>query len=396
LSLAIAILGLAVLIFAHEAGHFFAARAVGMRPRKFYLGFPPAVIKTTRGGVEYGIGAIPLGGYVKIPGMHRAAAGDLRGSLKPEEQQANAGRLDALDAALTADDEPAALAQALALEPFLPKSRILNEHIDALAPDAYWRQRAWKRIVVIGAGPATNILLALILFTGVYMAGATRITRTVQSVEAGHPAAAAGLRSGDRVLRVAGHPVTADTISTRINATHGRSFTIVVLRAGKQVTIGPLRAHLSQGFYRVGFMIRGVPAPGDSLPTAVGKSFRLAGTVTSLTARSIVGLFHGAGTHNVSSVVGITRDTSAAYRQSLPDFFGELGLISLALALVNLLPVLPLDGGHILMSLLEGVRGRAFSQLAYMRYSAIGVMLFLFLVYFGLRNDLSSLFSNGG
>src|SRR5204863_5647303 len=73
----IAILGLAFLILVHEAGHFFAAIAVGMRPRRFYVGFPPAIVKKKHKGVEYGLGAIPLGGYVKIPGMHRPAASDL-------------------------------------------------------------------------------------------------------------------------------------------------------------------------------------------------------------------------------------------------------------------------------------------------------------------------------
>ena len=63
--------GMAVLVMIHEAGHFFAARAVGMTPRKFYLGFGPPIVKRTRGGVEYAIGSIPLGGYVKIPGMNR-------------------------------------------------------------------------------------------------------------------------------------------------------------------------------------------------------------------------------------------------------------------------------------------------------------------------------------
>src|SRR5438552_8885478 len=77
MSILIAILGLALLILLHEAGHFFVARVVGMRPRRFYLGFPPALVKKTRNGIEYGIGAIPLGGYVKIPGMHRPAAADL-------------------------------------------------------------------------------------------------------------------------------------------------------------------------------------------------------------------------------------------------------------------------------------------------------------------------------
>ena len=77
MSIFVSILGLGFLILIHEAGHFFVARAVGMNPRKFYLGFPPALVKTKRNGIEYGVGAIPLGGYVKIPGMHRPAAGDL-------------------------------------------------------------------------------------------------------------------------------------------------------------------------------------------------------------------------------------------------------------------------------------------------------------------------------
>jgi regulator of sigma E protease len=72
----IAIAGLGFLILIHEAGHFFTAMAVGMRPRRFYVGFPPALVKKTRNGVEYGLGAIPLGGYVKIPGMHRPAPSD--------------------------------------------------------------------------------------------------------------------------------------------------------------------------------------------------------------------------------------------------------------------------------------------------------------------------------
>ena len=77
MSIFVSILGLGFLILIHEAGHFFVARLVGMNPRKFYLGFPPALVKTKRNGIEYGVGAIPLGGYVKIPGMHRPAAGDL-------------------------------------------------------------------------------------------------------------------------------------------------------------------------------------------------------------------------------------------------------------------------------------------------------------------------------
>ena len=374
----------------HEAGHFFVARAVGMTPRKFYLGFGPPLVKRVRGGVEYGIAALPLGGYVKLPGMHRPAPGDIRQSLPAAQQQELAPELNELDAALERDDEPAARAVVARLEPRLPESRQLQELDWALAPDAYWRQKAWKKVAVIAAGPFTNLLLAVVLFVGVFMVSQVKLTRTVDAVIRGKPAAAAGLHAGDRIVAVAGHRVTPEEISKSINATHGRPFTIVVVRGGHRATVGPLRARLDQGVYRVGFQIRGVPGPGESFPQACWSAVRLTWLVTSETVKSLAGLFVGNGTRNISSAVGIVRVTSQAARQSVQDYLWVIGLVSLSLALLNLLPVLPLDGGHILMSILERIRGRAFSQVAYMRYSAVGLTLFVFLLYLGLRNDFSA------
>jgi regulator of sigma E protease len=389
MSLTIAILGLAVLVLLHEAGHFVVARAVGMTPRKFYLGFGPPLVKRMRNGVEYGIAALPLGGYVKIPGMHRPAPGDLRKTLPAAQEQELAPQLDAADAALERGDEAGALEAVVELRQRLGDNRQLDELEWALAPDAYWRQRAWKKIAVIAAGPLTNILLAFVLFVVLYMLGQLVATRTVDAVLPNHPAATAGLRAGDEIVLVAGRKVTPDDISTTIDGTHGRPFTIVVRRGGHRVTVGPLRARLDQGFYRVGFQIRGVPGPGQSLPEACWSSIRVVGLVTSETFKSFGGLVTGSGTRNISSAVGIVRTTSQAFRQSVQDFLGVIGLVSLALALLNLLPVLPLDGGHIVMSILERLRGRAFSQLAYARYSAVGLTLFAFLLYLGLRNDFT-------
>src|SRR5436309_13145030 len=106
MSVFIAILGLAFIVFVHELGHFLTARAVGMRPRRFYVGFPPAVVKWVRNGIEYGIGAIPLGGYVKIPGMHRPAAGDVDTHFGPALRDAPglARPLAELKSHLAADD----------------------------------------------------------------------------------------------------------------------------------------------------------------------------------------------------------------------------------------------------------------------------------------------------
>ena len=102
----IAILGLAFLILVHEAGHFFASLAVGLRPRRFYIGFPPAIAKTTRGGIEYGIGVIPLGGFVKIPGMHRPIPHDVerRFSRAVEEAPELGGPVDRVKRSLEGDD----------------------------------------------------------------------------------------------------------------------------------------------------------------------------------------------------------------------------------------------------------------------------------------------------
>jgi regulator of sigma E protease len=385
MSVGVAILGLAVLILFHEAGHFFAARAVGMRPRKFYIGFPPALVKKVRGGVEYGIGAIPLGGYVKIPGMHRAAPGDLRATLNEKDQEALSTELDDLDAALDRGDEPAARALLPALEARLGSNRMLQELEGSLSPDAYWRQTTWKRVVVIGAGPFVNVVCALILFMGVFMSIVP--TRTVYQTVAGYPAAKAGIKAGDRILTVAGRPVDGASLPRAINATRGRPFRVVLVRDGKRLVVGPLRARSSQGAYKIGIQIKAKTGLGDSPLTAARKSGQLSWDITSGTVAGIGRLFFGQGTHQISSTVGIVRDTAAAYRESLQDFFFVLGYISLALALLNLLPILPLDGGHIMMSVLEHVRGRAFSQLAYLRYSAVGVALMLFLFSLGARND---------
>jgi regulator of sigma E protease len=225
------------------------------------------------------------------------------------------------------------------------------------------------------------------------MVATTKATRNVEQVLPGKPAVAAGLRAGDQILTVAGVNVAPDQIAPHINATHGRPFTLVVRRGRKRVVIGPVKAQLEDGDYRIGFEIQGTSGPGDSAPRALWNSLTLVGQVSTGTAQSVGDLAHGKNTRNISSAVGIVRAESDAFKQSVQDFLGVLGLISMALALINLLPVLPLDGGHIVMAVLEKLRGRTFSQAAYLRYSAIGLSLFVFLMYLGLRNDL---FGGGG
>jgi regulator of sigma E protease len=232
-----------------------------------------------------------------------------------------------------------------------------------------------------------------VLFAVLFMVASTRDTNVIGRVVSGTPAAASGLRAGDQVLRVAGEPVQPKEIPAHIRATAGRPFKLLVVRHGRKVVVGPLRTRLDQGAYRIGIAIESRTGPGESPPTAARDALSLTWQVTSGTVRGIGHLATGRDTNQVSSSVGIVRVSAQAWRQGLRDFLFVLGLVSLALGLLNLLPVLPLDGGHIVMALVEKVRGRTFAQAVYMRYSVIGLSLFAVLMYFGLRNDL---FGGGG
>ncbi len=188
-----AFLGFAALIILHEAGHFVAAKAVGMRVERFSLFFGPLLVKTRRGETEYGIGPIPLGGYVKITGMNPKEE-------TPEDARVIARRSEALES--TAD--PA-------------QQRELNVRIAELEQDAarvraraYYNQPVWKRIVVILAGPAVNLAIAFAILAIIYAEQGQIVTRGGQPVAqiaraALEQPAASYLKPGDQIVAVNGH-----------------------------------------------------------------------------------------------------------------------------------------------------------------------------------------------
>jgi len=397
----VAIVGLGLLVFVHELGHFLASVALQMRPRKFYIGFPPAIVKHTRNGIEYGIGMIPLGGFVKIPGMHRPAPGDVDPAFGRaiEEQPGLAVPAERLRVSLGSGDHDAAR-DSLASFAELAAERPLSEHAahgvekgvadigDALGPDAYWRARTWKRVLVIFAGPAANILLAFVIFTGLYMTSGGKATTTVDSVRAESAAAALGLRTGDRIVSIDGRPMTGSTISGIIATSAGQPLTVVVVRDGSRVTLGPRPAELDGGVYRLGFILRG---EGLSGPAAARQSARVSGEVSRDIVTSLGSLVTGEGRKDISSPVGIVQGSSDAAKQGTDSFLWVLGLISLSIALLNLLPFLPLDGGHIVFAIVEGIRGRAVTREVYERVSIVGIGLVLLLFVIGLTNDIGRL-----
>jgi regulator of sigma E protease len=397
--------GLVLLVFLHELGHFSMALAVKMRPRSFYIGFPPALVKVRRKGIEYGIGMIPLGGLVRIPGMHRPAARDLQAFIEPavREQPSLAAPVGAARRALEVEDYEAAreaypeLASGVAAADLSPGARrsaqrALRDLEEGTAPDAYWRAPTSKRVAVVAAGPLANILIAfLILFVVFSVSGgpSSRPTNEVAAVVAGSPAAAAHLQVGDRIVAVDGRPTrNFDTISRHIRQSHGRPVTLAVQRDGHRVTVGPRPTVLQQGRWIFGFE----PAQGVIKYTP-GKAASTAGSdlwhVVTGTGAGIASLFSSNGRQNLSGPVGVVRVSHSQLQVGFTWYLEILAYVSMSLALLNLLPLLPLDGGHILFSLIEGIRRRALAREVYERASVIGIAFILLVYVIAFSNDFS-------
>lgn len=401
MSIFIAILGLALLILVHEAGHFFGSLAVGLRPRKFYVGFPPPIVRTTRKGIEYGIGMIPLGGFVTIPGMHRPIPHDAerRFSQAVSEVPALAGSVDRVKRLLEVEDfagtsgELDELEQALREQSLSPGARTaadkgLTELRDALGSDAYWKAPIWKRLVAIGAGPLANIVLAVVVFTVLFTQVGGNPSRTVASVGKDSPAEAAGILPGDRIVAVDGAPVSGTELGERILSSGGKPLRLTVVRKGEEITVGPVTPMETDGGYRIGIVREGAGMP---VLEATRRAFEVTGIVSREIVFSLGRLAGGEGRGDVASPIGITRVSSDAVEQGLESYLWVLGLISLSLALLNLLPLLPLDGGHILFALVEGARGRFVRREIYERVSVVGLAVVLLLFFVGLSNDIGKL-----
>jgi regulator of sigma E protease len=399
----VVILGLAALVFVHELGHFTVARLVGMKPRAFYVGFPPALVTVRRNGIEYGIGAIPLGGYVRIPGMQQPAGSDFASALTPavHADPALGPAATAVRRALSAGDFDAAREALSPVRAELQNARLtpparqaaeraVRDVDEGTGADAYWRQPTWKRVLAIAAGPVTNVLVAFVLFFAVNATGAPspRPSLEVAQVRAGTPAAAAGLRAGDRIVAVDGHRTRSfEEASTRIVASRGRPITITVERRGHMLTLGPRPTVEDRGRWVWGF----APAPelvshplGESASLAIRDCWR----VVTGTVASVGNLFRGRQHAEVTGPVGIVRTSAQVLQIGLPFYLELLGLISMSLALFNLLPLLPLDGGNIVIALVEAVRRRPVPRLTYQRLSMIGTVLIVFVTLVSLSNDI--------
>jgi regulator of sigma E protease len=355
----LAFVGFALLIILHELGHFTAAKAVGMRVERFSLFFPPILLRKKVGETEYCLGAIPAGGYVKISGMN------------PDEK--------------------------------LP---------DEVRTRAYYSQPIWKRIVVIAAGPAVNLVLALILlFVFFWAIGGQGVTSQVGQIERGYPAAEQ-LEPGDRILAVDGKRGKPEALSRQIQKHRcpGRQTnrcraaepaTLLIERDGRRLEIritpiydanpvsGPPRPRLGFAYAEGGPRIT-LPA-GEALELSLDRFW----LITRETLKLPLHLIDPERRREISGIVGSYEVTRQTILNDVADAVSILALISLSLAIINLFPFLPLDGGHIFWAIVEKVRRKPVPFSVMERAGVVGVMLVLLVFLVGLSNDIDRLSNEG-
>ncbi len=376
-------LGGAVLFFAlvmasiglHEVGHLVPGKLFGVKTTQYFIGFGKTVWSRRRGETEYGIKAIPLGGYVRFVGMFPPS--------KDRPGQVRAGRTGLFQT--MADNARSA------------------EYVDILPEDEgrlFYQKKSWQKLIIMAGGPLMNVLLAfviLLVVTGTY--GVNRSTLTIASVpecvvsadsadrsctgKPASPAAASGIRPGDVIVSFNGRAVDSwDEVSSAIRANLDRPVAITVLRDGQPVALEPVNTvitgvpdrydpgkRVAAGFFGVQPVVerqRGGPVAvvqdmwTMTKQTAVAlsafpvKVFHTATDLVTGKPRDVYGPMSILGASRAAGEIASTDQIDASAK--VAGLFTVLGSVNLFVALFNFVPLLPLDGGHIVGALYEGLK----------------------------------------
>lgn len=321
-----AIIMFCVLIFIHELGHFMAAKACGVKVNEFALGMGPALFKKRKGETLYALRAIPIGGYCAMEG-------------EDEESQ----------------DER-----------------------------AFNNKPAWKKAIIVVAGAAMNLILCVVLMIAISMYTGT-MTTTIDQVNPGSPAAEAGIETGDKILAIDGTKIESWTdIIQGITAAKDKTL-ISIERSGETLT---LTSELTKG--EDGRQIIGiVPEREHNLLTAVKGGTTGTWNMTKLMGKTISQLFTGdVSTKELSGPVGIVYTVNDTAKYGFSYLLYLTALISLNLAIVNMLPFPALDGGRLLFILVRKVTGRAITDEIEGKIHLVGIMLLFALMIYVTWNDI--------
>ena len=387
-------LGIGLSIGLHEIGHLVPAKKFGVKVTQYMVGFGPTLWSRQRGETEYGIKAIPLGGYIRMIGMFPPKPGDAPGQLRAS----STGRFTQL----------------------MDQAR--QDSMDEVGPGdenrVFYKLSVPKKVVIMMGGPLMNLLIAVVLLGGLVTLYGVPVTTplvsnvatcvptaapTVQtpqpactSGDPSSPAVDAGLQKGDRILSVNGNSVSTWTeVTATIRQSAGQTMTLVVDRAGQQITLQAPIAGLDRAVYvdgdkvrvdedgqvvteRVGYLgatptAESVKQPVTAVPGFVWNAFTSTAGVVVNVPQKMIGVVQAAfgseerDPNGPMSVVGVGRvggeiasaDLGAdGTMAKIMTLLGLIASLNMALFVFNLIPLLPLDGGHVAGALWEGLKRR--------------------------------------
>lgn len=324
-----------LLIFVHELGHFIFAKLTGMKVHEFAIGLGPKLIGFQRGDTYYSLRIIPLGGYNKIAGMD------------PEEEEEEG---------------------------------------------SFSRKPLWARAITIFGGSLMNFLLPILLFTIIYSIAGINQPSTesvLGQVFAGRPADQAGLQTGDRIIAINGEAVDKwQDLVSKIHVSPGKKMMFTVLRNGQElaVTITPeLDPNSQRGLIGVApHLIHVQPTTLESIGYAVSQTvFIIKEMLTGL-----VNMFIGQAPADVAGPIGVAQMAGQFAQLGIIPLLQFAAFVSLNLGLINLLPLPVLDGGHIVLLVLEGIRRKPINKSTLYTIQMIGFAMILALVVMSTYKDL--------
>jgi regulator of sigma E protease len=397
-----------ILIVLHEGGHFLAARAFGLKVHEFMLGLPSPGLRwrSRRSGVTYGVTVLPLGGYVRIAGMEPGHEDELlAGALG---QLVEHSRMDASDlASLLAVPRERASALLTTLEDY-GAAEAVEDSMDWVPLVAYAdgedeaallaRVRStvyrglptWKRVTVLAMGVLVNIVSAILILTlALTLVGIPKPTTTLAGIAVGGPAAAAGMRAGDRITAIAGVQIAGwDQLRAQMaRAKPGAPVIITIVRgsATLPVSVVPTVATGGGGYLGVTSGLKNVPM---GLGPAVAESFAMVGAVFVAIGRFFNPATFQESLQGARSVVGISYEVASAAEQGPLAYAWMVALLSLSLGIMNMLPIPPLDGGKIALELGERLFGRRVPRKVSIAFSVVGTLLLFSLIFYLMYADV--------
>jgi regulator of sigma E protease len=342
---------LGVLIFIHELGHFLVARKVGVKVLTFSIGFGPKLLKRTVGDTEYALSAFPLGGYVRLLGD------DPKEAVDPGDQHRS----------------------------------FLNQSVS-------------KKMAIVFAGPFFNLLLALVVFVGIFMMGVPVLTAEVGEVQEG-PAQQAGILSGDMIVAMDGKKVTQwEDIRGILQESGGNEVAVEVKRGGENLTVKvvPVQKEAKNIFgetqmqWLIGIAPKGTVITQRHDPlTAAYLGVKRTIEITELTIVGIVKLIQGKLPANtIGGPIMIAQLAGQQVAQGFLSVLLFIAILSINLGVINLLPIPILDGGHLLFFAIEGVMGRPISIRKREVAQQVGLFLLICLMLFAIYNDVDRIITS--